>query len=320
MNYLLRVMTCVVLCLPSFALLAEPECAEDQPTPTPTSLAELLPEGGLDAVDIRFGFMGSIEQLDAPLPVYFYTTLVGEHGRLVCRFVTGSQLGEDGGRTKGVSVYTTEGRLVSFYSMSSSYGDTTERLGSAVEDRFVVFAHTTFNPNRAFPPDEVEPQTFERTEVPLDFQDRTCPVEWRPLVYAYHIRLGSTRFFARYSYADNRQAAYTEFVQFIGRRTINRADQAIEVNVFTVRTRNEPAEGVPTWRDAELTVFVADDGRVLGTEYPEGFEGLAYHFATAEQIAERFELRHADDNSDTDPWVMLPFEELGSDIVERNAD
>lgn len=298
--------------IPLLVLLAVPAVADGQDegySPTPTALADLLPEGGIDSVDIRFGIIGTFNQIDPPLPVYFYTTILGEDGRLVFRYINGSQNGEEKQRDKGVVIFNSDGLPVMHYSKNHGFVERTESLSAAVDDQLVTFLHRKLNDRIAIPPDDEEPPAFERREVSLRYPEGRVPIEWRPLAFAYHLRRGTERFVVRFCYTDNSGDRLSEYVQAVGTRTLEIEGEQVKATAVKIRTLDESEAGEAKWRDSDVIYLYATDGRVLGFEYPEKHAGLIFQRATPEQIVKQFKLQLADDHRDTNPEVMLPFED-----------
>ena len=193
--------------------------ADDENVPTPLTLAELLPEGGIDAVDIDFWlhikltYQASRSGADR----FMHWSARAVDGQLV--FVIQTGRAEDSKpHSLATTVYSKEGKLVSFHEVSHEKGRKTSEVTSQIIDGQLKQTTTHYG-------DAGEVMYAESSILEPDVFKTTIPSEWFSLVAAYHIRNQSlgyrfarTDLHYRHQYAMTRlQDLGTEEVEFEGK-------------------------------------------------------------------------------------------------------
>ncbi|MEO0475368.1 MAG: hypothetical protein AAF085_05245 [Planctomycetota bacterium] len=158
--------------------------------PTPTKLASLLPPGGIDALDINFWLIWSSpdDRGDKRDSMYMNWRVEARQGWLYIEHIYGSDYGgrhEGGFHYRKRFKYTPEGSFDSYFAeLHLGGGERQDITGKIIHDQLVL---KTVHTKRwlVFKP------TITERKIPLVTFEDTVPVEWMPLIIAYHIRNGS---------------------------------------------------------------------------------------------------------------------------------
>ena len=190
--------------------------------PTPTTLAELLPEGGIDQVLFddwmvtRYtgpngGGLIAPERLE-------HRRAFPEDGRLVFETLTVSDpVNGNGYRMTRRWVYSADLQLETYEQiMSSAARGDTRQVGTVEGDHFVIrqieYAQNTEDKEDRAP-----------RSIPLADLEGKILHHWRPLVYAYHLRNGSLGYDVELAHFLSVGSAYTIRIEDVG-------TQAVEVD------------------------------------------------------------------------------------------
>lgn len=162
---------------------------------TPTTLTELLPEGGIDAVDIDYLMYTRSLKNGKPRgrdDITHYTVKPVD-GLLV--FKTDQQsIGVRDSRRTITTSYTAKGELVSYQYNYYRHGYKMMVYEGWVQDGELIINTTRFNADG----DAVA--EFRERRQSLEPYETAIPVQWQPLVFAYHTRQGSLGY--RFDRAD----------------------------------------------------------------------------------------------------------------------
>lgn len=294
---------------------AKADDADDDYATTPMTLAEILPKGGLDAVQVRYGFVSNpkamlpegAEELGldpSADPVFFNYVLRGQAG--VLHVITQRGLGESaqGPRSNHRRVYSSQGRLVSVYEqlrqrpLAEEDLISSETIGVVVNGEMIKMTYDdTWT--------EVEGKEAAVEAAPFDTTSRrevysakpilgTIPIDWEALFYRYHLERGHDRFVCRFSNIDDTMQRVWEFrVIVLGSEKVSRDDKPYNVTRLRVTQQVlsvkglpiDPAEMSPTVR----TLTMLSDGTLL-TMKREGKDLMGWQFHTPEQLAKQFAL------------------------------
>ena len=242
-----------VLLFWALPLLAQVDVpADDENVPTPLTLPELLPEGGIDAVDVDFWLIIKVTYPgNRPSPdrfMHWSAKAVGDKLQFV---VETGRAQKDKPHSLATTVYTKDGKFVSFHEISHENGRKTSETDGHVEDNELVLETTPFD-------EAGKAQAVSVEKQPLKVLETTIPSEWFSLVAAYHIRHGSlgyrfgrTDIHYRFQHAETRlKDLGTEQVAFDGRdypahllkgtRTFGQADSGDDAElVYLIRPNGE---------------------------------------------------------------------------------
>ncbi len=162
-------------------------CEDDiENAKTPLTLPELLPEGGIAAVDFDYWMLTRSKKDGKPWGSESVThyTIKADGDRLVFKNVKQS-IGATTYRRVTTTVYTGQGKLVSYEYIYAPRGKKSMQYTGKVEnDEFVIEAKRFDSEGNVTNVDRSKTLSLEPYETSL-------PVEWQPLVFAYHIRQGS---------------------------------------------------------------------------------------------------------------------------------
>lgn len=185
-------------CLILLVLFASARCAsaEDEEfdiehVKTPLTLPELLPEGGVDAVDIDFWLLIKVTHDGKPSGDRFMRWSIKPiYGHLVFTFQNGTA-GNAKYHRMSTTTYSKEGKLVGYARVVHEHGrKSAEVVGKVVEGKLEITTTSFDKAGKA-----LKPTTETKSLEPLK---STVPSEWFSLVAAYHIRKGSLGYrFAR---------------------------------------------------------------------------------------------------------------------------
>lgn len=172
----------LLLCPTVFADVAE---IDIENAPTPTRLAELLPEGGIDAVHVEAWTITKATNKNIPIPSldkYTHWLIQPVDGKLVVQI---RQCYPEPRRSLTVQRYTynAAGELEAYHEIRKMRGNlTADMIGKVEGDQLVIKPNpeaTGLNANLS-----------RERSVPLKTFETHVPIAWVPLVRAYHMRLG----------------------------------------------------------------------------------------------------------------------------------
>lgn len=190
---LLNLITIFLLCLVTTSgasAWANDEIEDIEHVPTPTQLADLLPAGGIHAIDIGFWLIWSSpdEQGKKRDSLYMNWTIEQRVGLLYVEHIYGSDRGGRHGagfHYRKRFKYHPDGTLKSYYADLQLGGGDRQTINGEIRGDALVLA--TVHRDRWL---VLKPTTTERM-IALSRFDQAVPVEWMPLIIAYHIRRGS---------------------------------------------------------------------------------------------------------------------------------
>lgn len=178
----LRLLLIVLLMCP--AALAEDVEIDIENAPTPTNLLELLPEGGIDAVDIEAWVVMKATHNKMPIPSmdrYSHWSIKPVDGQLVVQL---RQCYPEPRRSLTVQryTYTSKGDLVAYHEIRKSRGVlTADMIGKVEGDELVI------KPNPKA--DGLNASLSRERRVPMKTFETHLPIALTPLIRAYHIRM-----------------------------------------------------------------------------------------------------------------------------------
>lgn len=271
-----------MLCFVVLPSLADDEDFDIENVKTPTKLAELLPEGGIDAVDVEYwlltkttkdGFAWGSER-------YSFCTIKPIDGRLVFTVQYG-YAGANGYHRMSSSAYTADGKLDTYEELMHSRGKIRRKLtGKVVEDELVI--KTTIYNNDG----QISHDGDTRKVALKDFEG-AVPSHWIPLVMAYHVREGSLGY---------------RFTSIDMSRSNERSDTVVEdIGTQNVEHNGKPANAhvlmskrtVPNSRNkTELSTQyqVLENGEVMAMKTTSGTIRYNSERAASEKIIHQFAL------------------------------
>lgn len=178
--------TLLTLLLFTFALPAWCETlgpdVDIENVPTPLTLPELLPPGGIDAVDVDFWMRIEASYDGRPMDSRFiHWQIKPVDGQLVFTLESGTA-GNSKLHSCAQITYAKTGELTAYRNVSYLHGKkASEVVGTVVDDQLVL-KDTTFEGNG---------QSVTTETKSLKPFETTVPSEWFSLIAAYHIRKGS---------------------------------------------------------------------------------------------------------------------------------
>ncbi|MFI4860032.1 MAG: hypothetical protein ACIAXF_05050 [Phycisphaerales bacterium JB063] len=264
------------------------QAAEVEYAPTPTDLAELLGEGGVETVDLDFYLSVTATNdnpnVPAPEPTVLHWRVRHVEGGIA--FYTGREA-SGGYRAHEEQVYSADGEFVSAQSETARQGSvaTIEAVRDGDEVRVVnrYTAAGTIN--------EPSEETFPYRRV-----EDALPSCWMPLAFAYQLRAGHEAFEMRFSEGlddgDWRMIAVMR-AQDVGTEAVEIGGETFQAHVLmitqTVEMVGEPPEGLPINRAnrpvQEMLWHVLEDGTIVRMRMEgEGF-AMQADAVTAEAAA-----------------------------------
>ncbi|MFN3168237.1 MAG: hypothetical protein ACE37H_14340 [Phycisphaeraceae bacterium] len=259
---------------------AEPAILNIEDVPTPTALAELLPEGGVGSVEVDYWLTMTMRNDAGRVgnESYYHWSIKPEGETLVFTYRYGFA-GNNGRHVHSRAVYSAKGGLVAYRQvMAFASGLTRTTTAEVGADQTVLTTTTTRDDGR-------EPAPAKVARLPAERESGAVPAEWLPLVFAYHIRKGSLGY--RY-------------------KTINpvgqgppQANRVVDLGVERVEIDGEPRRahllaleraqaGNPQNILTRIKVLVTEAGEVLSMDSASDKYRLVYRRTTAEEAAERF--------------------------------
>jgi hypothetical protein len=266
-------------------LLPVPTLADEidiENAPTPTRLTQLLPEGGIEAVQLE---SWSVTEMTGPngrvftSDTYTHWSYKVVEGQLVMQISMGRAMPHSY-LTQQRFTYTAEGELVAYHEVRESRGNRTADLIGKVEgDELVI------KPNP-----EVgvlnENLSRERRIALKDFETHV-PVVWAPLVHAYHIRSGHLG----YSYATidltRSGEKISRSVEDLGTETIELQGDETDGHLLVENTTRERS-GKKTTSSSQTMVL--KNGSAIRSKSKNGRYAYLTKRVRFEDISEKFGL------------------------------
>lgn len=232
----------LVIASPAFCDDAAEQGLDIEDVPTPLTLPELLPPGGIDAVDIDFCLRIQASYKDKPVDIRFMHWIVRPvDGELVFTVYNGTA-GERKYHRAAKTTFSKEGRLTRFEQVLHEQGRlVSKRVGEPVDEGLLIKT-TLYDAAGDIAETDTETRSLEALETSL-------PSEWFPLVVAYHLRKGSLGYrFARtdlhynFQHAETRiEDVGTEEIELggkpatarllLGERTFGREDDRVDAKL-----------------------------------------------------------------------------------------
>jgi len=263
---------------------APPTNIED--APTPTALHDLLPEAGVDAVDIAFWLIFSTprdEDGDSRDSLFMYWSVqpIGL-GRLRFQHVYGTHPPGDEGPDRAYLyhkqlIYDADGNIVSYHADFDLPG--TDRwviVGRVVGDDFLLT--TTLDKGL-----HLARLNRESRAIPLSRFDTAVPVEWMPLVIAYHLRRGHLGYRLTTIEFATRQVAQTRATD-LGIEMVEHEGDRVPAHFIGFELAFDPSHGVS---DETIKVLALKNGEYMRMHYQHD-ELTPVRRATAQQVADAF--------------------------------
>lgn len=273
---------CSALLMIVITLSAVCEEVDIENATTPTRLIDLLPEGGIDVVDIDAWTITTIsgrEGRGVTSETYTRSRIRSVDGKLVVELQTGRPA-PHGMLTLKRFVYTAEGQLEAYYEIRESRGNRTADMIGRVEDGELVI-----EPN---PEVGVLNANLSRTRrVPMETFETHVPVAWLPLVRAYHIRKGHLGYQVNTVDLTRSADKITRSIEDVGSETIEVDGQAVTAHLLLETTSRERRGQTVT---TSAQTMAQQNGALVSSQSKQG----AYTYTTqrkAEQtVREKFGL------------------------------
>jgi hypothetical protein len=272
---LISTLALLLIALPS---LGEAEVETDvEDVPTPLVLAELLPPGGVEAVDVDFWIRIEASYKDRHIDVRFMRwNIQPVEGQLVFTVQTGTAKSKLYNSAK--TTYTKEGELVGYEKVSYLGGKKTGAIAGSVEDGQLILKTTSYG---------AEGQATTGTDTKsLEAFETTVPSEWFSLIAAYHFRKGSLSYsFARTDTAYHFQHADTD-LEDVGTEEVQWEGKAYSARMLIGdRTFGKGKKDNP---DSKLQYLVLPNGELMYTRnLYHGYKFLGYR-VSKEAIEKEF--------------------------------
>lgn len=272
----------VYLALGLLVVLALPVGADEidiENAPTPTRLIELLPEGGIQAVDMdvltiteAFRKGGRYPSLDT----YTHWRMKPEDGKLVIELISGRPKPRDY-NTEQRWVYNAEGELESYQEVRVSKGNRVADLIGKIEDDQLVI-----KPNPEVK--GLKQNMALQRSISLETLKTHVPNAWIPLVRSYHIRAGHLGYhFATVDLTRNAEQIKRS-VEDVGTESLTVGDQAVVGHLILEKRsyKSKRKSNSPTLS------MVLKDGGVFNGQSQNGDYTFKTRRATSEEVRERF--------------------------------
>jgi len=247
---------------------------------TPLTLPELLPKGGIDAVDVDFWMITEITRdgRRALNDRFMRWSAKAVDGKLRFVIETG-RADADKPHSFAETIYTKDGRFVSYHQVSSEHGRKVEETrGEVVNGDTIVMKTTSYD-------EAGEPTKTQTTSRSMDFFKTTVPSEWFSLIAAYHIRKGSLGYrFARTDIHYRYQHAETK-LKDIGTERVEVEGETYDAHLLKgTRTFGKPGRGSET----ELVYLMLPNGEMVYSK--TNFIGMDFvsRRVGRDDVAERF--------------------------------
>ena len=264
---------------------ADPEAELNvENVPTPLTLAQLLPPGGVEAVQVEFWMRIEASYKDRPMDVRFIHWHVEPiEGQLV--FTMDSGTADSKLHSSAKTTYSKDGRLTAYSNTSHLKGKkTTEVVGTVADDQLVLKTTKYDADGKA--------STSTQSKSLAAFES-SVPSEWFSLVAAYHFQKGSLSYsFARTDTAYHFQHAYTT-IEDVGTEQVEWDGQTLNARMLLGdrtfgRTRQDEV-------DSKLQYLVLPNGELMYMRnLYHGYKFLGYR-VTKEAIEQEFWLPPAED-------------------------
>lgn len=269
-----------------FGVAADEEPVDIEDVPTPTSLPDLLPEGGIEAVNIDYWMTMRMYEADGRVtgdPSYYYWSIKPADGNLV--FIHRIGFGGANGFDRVFrSVYTAEGKLVSYRDVYHRKSGMLRVTSGKIEGDKLILQTAQGRGGK-------DPKPVGRPrEVPLSKFDEVLPGEFEPLVLAYHIRRSSLGYGYTAIYVSENSLMIQTRVEDLGVEKAEVDGQTREAHFLRARKIYMGKNN----RERSGTILVLEDGTVLSMRERENKIELRYTRSSAEQVYEQFGL----DNND----------------------
>lgn len=273
----------LTLCTPLLSSALPADGIEDiEHVPTPTRLPELLPPGGIDAVDIGFWLIFATPDEDgAPSDsMYMYWSVEPRLGRLYIEHIYGSNRGGregSGFHYRKRLIYSRRGEFLSYTAdLQLGAGHRQSITGKLDADQIVLTTinrrgHTGFK------------QHVSERSIPVSTFNDAVPVEWMPLVIAYHIRHGSLGYDLTTLEFATGQMGQTR-IEDLGTELYQHAAELHNAHFLGVDIR---VAGQRTKRRETLKVLTAKDGNYFQIHYQEG-SGTTVRRSSIDEVVEVF--------------------------------
>lgn len=251
--------------------------------PTPLTLPELLPPGGIEDVKVEFWMRIEASYKDRPMDVRFIHWHVKPiNGQLVFTMdsgTAGSKL-----HSSAKTIYSKEGELIAYTNISHLKGKKTSEVIGTIAEGQLILTTTKYDANG-------KASTSNQTKSLEPFES-SVPSEWFSLVAAYHFRKGSLSYgFARTDTAYNFQPAFT-IIEDVGTEQVEWDGQTLNARMLLGdrtfgRTRHDEV-------DSKFQYLVLPNGELMYMRnLYHGYKFLGYR-VTKEAIEKEFWLPPAE--------------------------
>ncbi len=261
---------------------AQEEEFDIENVPTPVLLKELLPAGGIDAVDVDYWLCMQMTDADGQVlgnQSYHHWSIKPVEGRLVFTYQMG-YTGVNGYHKLRRSVYEADGSLVSYQDqMVRSTGSLRTVTGQVVDDQLVLETTTDVEAGIQAPADQ-------RRKVPLKVFEEALSPDWLPLVLAYHVRRGSLGFgYATVDVSRNNEKIQSA-VENLGSEQVQVAGAMVDAHLLRVKKSIDGKDD----GQVNATMFVLADGSVWSMTNRTKKMRMDFRRSTAEEVSKEFSL------------------------------
>jgi len=277
--YLLATIVVCLVALGPGVLADEPAIDNIENVPTPTTLAELLPEDGIDAVDVAYWLTMTMRTDEGRVgqESYYHWSIRPEGDTLVFTYRYGFT-GVNGRHVHKRSVYSSRGEMIGYRQvMRFDNGRTHTTAAEFVGDEKVLTTTTSADGELTARP--------KVARVPIEHEQGAVPAEWLPLILAYHLRQGSLGY--RYKTIDPVGTSHPTL-----NRVIDLGTERVEIDGEDRRAHLLALERAQAGNDdnilTRIKMLVTETGEVLSMDSENGKYHLTYRRTTADEVAERF--------------------------------
>lgn len=266
----------------AFVAGAQEQGGDPENVPTPLTLSELLPPGGVDAVDIDFWIRTDASYDGRPMDIRFmHWSIQPADDNLVVIYDDGKKRGELLEHRRARTTYSKAGKILDYYQISHRNGKKVNEIRGKAEGNELVLKSTDYDINTG------REKSSKTTRSSLEPLKTSTPSGWFPLIVAYHIRKGSLSYsFSRTDLHYNFQHAETS-IQDVGTELLEYEGKQVKARLL-LGERNFGKNNRPDRVDSKLQYHALPNGELMYIRnLYNGYKFLGYR-KTREQIAEEF--------------------------------
>lgn len=258
--------------------------------PTPTNILELLPDEGIDAVDLEYWTVMSMDNLaGGTTTMYSHWSAQAVDGSLVIESAETGDVGGNRVTTRTLRVYSAQG-VIQSYQMSARFGQAQEMTMTGVVDGDEMVLTTTIENAPGLPPGEKLEQPARR--VPLEAFNSGVSQEILPLVHAYHIREGHVGYTMQLSAGLGGAGQLQMRIENTGTEMVDFDGEQYRAHVLIML----PPGAAP--EEAKATFVVLEDGSLMSMTMNEAGQEIRSRRITAAEAREALGLDEADEEGE----------------------